>query len=365
MVKGRLRSDWIFGYKEGLSVVTQKSKHLQQDLQHHLVSYHISTLPSTRPPTFQSSDTMAPLPPAEKLSLAVRKNVRDEWDNNKADLEKQLSEILGTDWTVEADPKAIWPYHNDGYAKESLGSCIKAYVEGAIYQINYLSGRYGSEFAAEINDLAHSHVLTVEVEDQEPARFTYNGCDIKDGKLRILFNHQYLGTNISDALQENNLLPALNAAPSDKPLSFHARNGIRSDYEPAIAGVKQDIANLLGKNVDEITINPNFEANFAKLSSSKPSLQDWQERLGNFTLKYFEGLAYQMKYQKVGEDEMVQEGLLEAVSKNEYALRIVDSLAYASYGEVVVEDGVLYIQAKPDTFGTNIDYAAEKLVDQL
>lgn len=308
---------------------------------------------------------MAPLPPAEKLSLAVRKNVRDEWENNKADLEKQLSELLGTEWTVEADPKAIWPYHNDGYAKESLGSCIKAYVEGAIYQIKYLSGRYGSEFATEINDLAHAHVLTLEVEDQDPARFSYNGCEIKDGKLRILFNETCLGTNVDYALQENSLLPALNAAPSDKPFSFHARNSIRQDYEPAIGAVKKDIADLLGKSVDEITINPNFEANFAKLSESKPSLEDWQERLGNFTLKYFEGLAYQMKYQKVGEDELIQEGLLEAVSKNEYALRIVDTLTYDSYGEVVVEDGVLYIQAKPDTFGTNIDYAAQKLVDQL
>jgi hypothetical protein len=54
--------------------------------------------------------------------------VRDEWDNNKADLEKQLSEFLGETWTLEVNPNAIWPYHNEGYAKESLGSCIKAYV---------------------------------------------------------------------------------------------------------------------------------------------------------------------------------------------------------------------------------------------
>ncbi|KAK0748392.1 hypothetical protein B0T21DRAFT_344057 [Apiosordaria backusii] len=308
---------------------------------------------------------MAPLPPAEKLSLAVRKNVRDEYDNNKADLEKQLSEILGTDWTIEADPKAIWPYHNDGYAKESLGSCIKAYIEGAIFQIRYLSGRFGNEFTAEINDLAHAHVLTVEVEDQDPPRFTYNGCDVKDGKLRILFHEKNLGVNIDNALQENSLLPALNNAPSDKPFSFHARNGIRQDYESAIAGVKKDIADLLGKSQDEITINPNFEANFAKLSEKAPGRDDWQERLGNFTLKYFEGLAYQMRYQKVGEDEMVQEGLLEAVEKNEYAFRIVDTLKYSSYCEVVLEDGVLYLQTTPEKFGVNIDDAAQKLIDQL
>ena len=74
---------------------------------------------------------MPRLPPAEKLSLAVRKNVRDEWENNKADLERQLTELLGTPWTIDIAPNAIWPYHNDGYAKESLGSCIKAYVFSA------------------------------------------------------------------------------------------------------------------------------------------------------------------------------------------------------------------------------------------
>ncbi len=55
--------------------------------------------------------------------------VRDELDNNKADLEKQLSDLLGAAWTIDINPLAIWPYHDDGYAKESLGSCIKAYVQ--------------------------------------------------------------------------------------------------------------------------------------------------------------------------------------------------------------------------------------------
>lgn len=51
--------------------------------------------------------------------------VRDEWDNNKADFEKQLSELLGETWTIDINPNAVWPYHNDGYAKDSVGSCIK------------------------------------------------------------------------------------------------------------------------------------------------------------------------------------------------------------------------------------------------
>lgn len=50
--------------------------------------------------------------------------VRDEWENKKADLEKQLSDILTVPWTVDIDPKQVYAYAGDGYAKDSLGSCI-------------------------------------------------------------------------------------------------------------------------------------------------------------------------------------------------------------------------------------------------
>ncbi len=71
---------------------------------------------------------MAKLPPAKKLSLAVRKEgtvcppllpvygadvvtiVREDYESKKPDLEKKLSEILGQDWKVDVDPLALWPY---------------------------------------------------------------------------------------------------------------------------------------------------------------------------------------------------------------------------------------------------------------
>jgi len=312
---------------------------------------------------------MPRLPPAEKLSLALRKNVRDEWDNNKTDLEKQLSDVLGAPWTVEVNPLAIWPYHNDGYAKESLGSCIKAYVEGAIYQIKYLTGRYDN-LAAEVNEIAHAHVLTLDVDESEPSRFSYSGAEVQDGKLAMLFNKECLGTNIDYCLQENSLLPALNNAPTEKPISFSARLGIRSEYEPSIAETQHKIAELLGKSDGDIKLNPNFEETFAKLAAYKKtknsSLDDgWESRLGNYTRLYFEALEYQMKYQKVGEDDMVQEAVLETVSELEFVFRIVDKLKNSSYCEVEFADGKLYLQASAENWGVNIDHVAAKLVDLL
>lgn len=50
--------------------------------------------------------------------------VRDEYEQKKEELEKQLSGVLGTTWTVDIDPKQVYAYAGDGYAKDSLGACI-------------------------------------------------------------------------------------------------------------------------------------------------------------------------------------------------------------------------------------------------
>lgn len=39
-------------------------------------------------------------------------------------MEKKLSDVLGTSWTIEADPLAIFPYADNAYPKENLGRCM-------------------------------------------------------------------------------------------------------------------------------------------------------------------------------------------------------------------------------------------------
>jgi len=51
--------------------------------------------------------------------------VRDEWENKRPELEKDLSTILKVDWKIDINPAAVWVYAEDGsYGKDSLGSCI-------------------------------------------------------------------------------------------------------------------------------------------------------------------------------------------------------------------------------------------------
>ncbi|KAL8307121.1 hypothetical protein RB593_005830 [Gaeumannomyces tritici] len=254
---------------------------------------------------------MPRLPPAEKLPLALRKNVRDDWENKKEGFEKELTELLGgVEWSLkEINPLAIWPYHNDGYAKESLGSCIAAYVAGAIYQLKYFIQQHGEEEAVkEINEIAYEHSMILDF-DEEKKLGSYGGVEIADGRIRLGFAPQCLGTNVDYCIDGTKFAQALNdAAPApgtSAPMSYLARNDIRMEYDAKIEETRKKLAEMLER--PEIKLVPNFEEAFAKMTEAKAKdkkkvmRDDWQQNLGNFVRRYYEGLEYQAKYQKFGE----------------------------------------------------------------
>ncbi|KAI8239153.1 hypothetical protein K4K57_011490 [Colletotrichum sp. SAR 10_99] len=317
---------------------------------------------------------MSRLPAAEKLPLALRKNIRDDWESKKGDLQKQLSDVLGAEWTLnDINPNELYPYAGDGYAKQSLGSCIAQYITSAIYNLKSYTENYGEEGKNEINSICHTRSLIIDLDDRpKDKRVSYCGVTVKDGKLALVFSEGNLGTNVDYAIDSQGLLKALNEAPpapgAEAAMSYAARTSVRQEYDEKIEETRKKLGDMLEK--PDIVLVPNFETNFAKImeeSKKKKSevRDDWESNLGNFTRMYFEGLVYQMGYQKFDEDDLLREGFNEAVDKGEIHFRIVDKMSYATYGEVVVEDGAVYVQTQAKNFGTNVDYAAEKMLDQL
>ncbi|OHF04426.1 hypothetical protein CORC01_00278 [Colletotrichum orchidophilum] len=317
---------------------------------------------------------MSRLPPAEKLPLALRKNIRDEWESQKEDFQKELSGALGAQWTLkDINPNELYPYAGDGYAKASLGSCIAQYVSSAISNLKSFTSTYGEDGKSELNSICHARSLIIDLDDRsKDARVSYSGVVVKDGKLALVFSEGNLGTNVDYAIDTQGLLNALNTAPpapgSDAAMSFAARTSVRQDYDDKIEETRKTLADMLER--PDVVLVPNFEANFDKIREAGKKKgsevrSDWEGNLGAFTWMYFEGLVYQMRYQKFGDDDMLREGFNEAVEKGEIHFRIVDKMAYATYGEVVLEDGAIYVQTQAHNFGTNVDYAAEKILDQL
>jgi hypothetical protein len=245
-----------------------------------------------------------------------------------------------------------------------------SYVNGAIYQLKYQTDKHGDSLKNEINTLASAHVLTIDFDEEGKVSSGGGGVDIKDGKLVILFTEGNLGVNTDYCLEDAKLVKALNDAPPTDELkySFLVRKGIREDWDAKIGEVRDKIAAMLGKSADEVVLEPNFDAVFERLTRATEnkeyvSVEDWQRNLASFIFGYFDALRSELEKLKVGEDELVTEGLLEAVEKNTYAFRLVESLD--TYNDVKIEDGVLYLETTPENFGVNQGDIANKLMDRL
>jgi hypothetical protein len=234
---------------------------------------------------------------------------------------------------------------------------MASYIEGAVSSINWYNGHHPDNGKEEVNTICHARTLIMDVD--ESGKNSYNGCDVVDGKLRILFVASYLGTNVGDALNELPL--ALNAAeqpagPDGKPpvLGALARLSIAQEYTAQIGPLQEKFDKMLNT---PIKLNPNWDENFAKLKNfkeadswekqdSKDGTRPFEKRFGAAAFNYFEGALSQMNYHKFGDDDMLQEGLLEALEKKEIVIRVVDKLAdeKATYNGCTIEDGVLYIE---------------------
>ena len=81
--------------------------------------------------------------------------------------------------------------------------------------------------------------------------------------------------------------------------------------------------------------------------------QDWQSSYGQASLSYFNAFASQLDRAGFKNDDMLQEGFQEGVSKNEISLVVVDKLEKGGYHELAINDGVLYIRVPADKWWVN------------
>jgi hypothetical protein len=228
------------------------------------------------------------------------------------------------------------------------------------------------------------------VDEDDQKRFSYCGCDVRDGQLRVLFSEGKLGTNIYDAVSPDNLMKALNDAPpaagADSELSFRVRTAIRQDWDPEIEAARAKAAEMLQRA--DLKFEPRWAENFEALKhaagqKNSPLGDDWEGRMAYLVRLYFEGLVGQLSYQKFGDDDMLREGFNDEVAKGVVVFRVLEKMKFETYCECEIDDGVLYLQVSdfsctsgrcveanldktvPQYFGTNVDDAARKLMDKL
>ena len=200
---------------------------------------------------------------------------------------------------------------------------------------------FGDDGKQELNNVCAKHHLVFA--PQEDTSFNYGGLEVKDGVLRLVFHENRLGTNTNDVSLE--IAKALKDAPpaaGASAFNIDARNSVRDKYDPEIEALRSTIAGLV--NMPSLKLNPNFEHNATALADSKDQNASWDKQIGQATFDYFNSVKFHLERNKFKEDEMLQEGFQEVVTTGEICFRVVDKLAKRTYNELVVEDGVLYVQ---------------------
>lgn len=224
-----------------------------------------------------------------------------------------------------------------------------SYFEGAIKKLTAFEEYHGEAGIQELNAICYAHVITIDHDEETAKRISYCGCDVVDGKLRIVFQAGEMGTNMYGPFEDRPLEDGLTlaAAPPGATMSYAARANIRLDYDRKIEETRKKIAAILQK--PDVKLVPNFEATFEKLVVESQRRKNqlprtWQREMGDNMRKWFEGVAHQLKRQNFGDDELLREGFHDAVDKGVIAFRIVDEIADDQDCGCAIEDGVLYLQ---------------------
>ncbi|KAK7060760.1 hypothetical protein VNI00_000492 [Paramarasmius palmivorus] len=297
-----------------------------------------------------------PKEPVEKLPLATRKDLRDNYEAKKVELEEKISEILGVTFKANLNANEIWAYNTD--ERQSIGGMFYRYVDGFLSCLKRYIENFGDDGKTHFTEAVTQNELQVHVNPLGDKAPTVD-CEIKDGAFIILFHHEKLGYNQSYIYDE--LLKAVEKAPREG-LSVRAKKSIQEHYEEEIDDLRDKIAETLA--MPNLVIEPSFEENFKALKAAKGDDSSWEEGFGRATFSYIRGLNSQFESQGFKGDDMLQEGIAEVMTAQKIVFLVVSEIK-KKYHELVLEDGVLYLRTIPEKWWVNADEAGTGLVDML
>jgi len=144
------------------------------------------------------------------------------------------------------------------------------------------------------------------------------------------------------------------------------KKGIKVDYDPEIAKVKAEIATVIGIPDAELKIDPNFAANYAfLLAQGTQANSGWQPNLGKATMDYIRATLNQLTSQGFKADDMLQEGIQEALTEKTIRVAAVDKLDKKDTNEAIFKDGILYLNATPDSWGSWCSSMGDGIINLL
>jgi hypothetical protein len=294
--------------------------------------------------------------PLEKLPLATRKDVRDNFENGKADLEKQIGDLLGRPYTLDINMNACLAYSTT----TDNGSALTNYIKYFTTNLESYLKTHGEEGKKYFNEAVSHSKISLAVEPSGEKSSTT--AKVIDGSFVILFPHDSFGS--WQRINDDDFLKAVDEVPrADNALPLIVKNGIKNDYDSEIDKVREEIAAIL--NIPDIILQPNFDANYAFLKKQEKMSWGWDSGLGKATIDYLKGCQNQLVSQGFKGDDMLQEGIQEVLTTKTIEVCAVDKLEKKQTNEAILKDGKLYLRALPGDWGSWCSYVGEGILEQL
>ncbi|KAF8527569.1 hypothetical protein BU17DRAFT_61699 [Hysterangium stoloniferum] len=306
-----------------------------------------------------------PREPVAKLSLGVRKNVRDEFENKVPALKQAMEKLGFPDYAFVVNPNQIYAYApEDSYGRNSTGACIHDYFENFISRLSDFTDKgKDTEAVNALQKVAPKNVVSLVPDDDD--RFSYCGLDIKEGQVWLYFNADKLGYNIYDAAARiSEAIDVAIDAEGIDDLPIGIRRGIKQYLDGKHDERQKRLEKMLGM---KYTFEADIAKNLAFLRAHKEQVNDasYIDRLPEFVGYYFEGALSGIGWKGFQGDDMLQDGFNEAAEKGVIRFEVVEKIDEGYYCDCVFEDGECKLRTIPAQFGVNVDSVCEKILDRL
>jgi len=295
--------------------------------------------------------------PLDKLPLAVRKDIRDNYETpHKANLEKQISDLLGRPYTIDVNLNECLAYSTTAQNGDALNNYFKYFITRLDTYVN----KHGEEGKTHFNEAVSNSKISIAVEPTGEKSSTTG--KVVDGVYVIHFPQDYWGS--WQQISDDDFLKAIDEVPrADNALPLIVKNGIKNDYDSKIDKVRKDLGETLA--IPDLIIQPNFDANYAFLKKQKSPPSGYDYNLGKATIDYLEGCLNRLNSQGFKGDDMLQEGIQEVLATKTIEVCAVEKLEKKDTNEAILKDGKLYLNALPADWGSWCSYMGEGILEQL
>ncbi|CAG8503199.1 7533_t:CDS:2 [Ambispora gerdemannii] len=279
------------------------------------------------------------------LSLAARKDIRDEFTNKLPALKKTLKDITGHDYefsvdfaTIHADAVKADEERNDYYTK-NLGSIAFRYFESIVRNIKRVTEK--DELVREsFTKLTEKREFLL-VTDADLA--DYNSIDVTDGCIYIKTRPNAFGTNSDVGYYIVNQLK-----DTTEVLPVQTKKNIRDEWEVNVPSLKKTIKEALTQDYDFVI---DFDDIYSQAIKANEDQHDYYTaNLGSIVYRYYESLLGNIK-RVAQKDEVIREEIVKLTETRKIHFVIDPELE--DYNAIEVTDGAIYIKVKPTAVGTN------------